>query len=205
MGLFLGNTPEEVSKKYYEILIRSYGDNDEPGLQGWGTLEDQTSRFSVFANKCMKYGQSVLDFGAGKADLYAYLTAMELDPDYTSVEVMDYFVSRAKEEYGDKIKVHQTELKNLSGEWDWCFASGTFNVGFTEQSLLEHIDQMVRLSKVGVCFNLLETEVHEDPLLLTFNKERFTEMMIERYSDMKHEQITGYSNGDFTTCLYHIK
>ena len=195
-----GNTIEEIGRTYYKILVDNYKDTDNPELQGWETKEQQNSRFDVLLDNCIESGDSLLDFGCGKADIYKRAISKQIDINYTGIDMVDYFIQFVKETYPD-VSVHSCKLTEIEDKYDWCYASGTFNVGFTQETLLKHIDHMIKISLKGVCFNLLETKVYEDEILLTFDRHEFNKTLTSIYPDLEIQQITGYSQGDFTTII----
>jgi hypothetical protein len=175
--------------------------DDDPILLGWKDTLSQTSRFDVFMNECVESGDRVMDFGCGLSRLYGYLKENGIDVNYTGIDIMPHFIKKSKEIYGDSIKVVNTNALYYLEEFEWVFASGVFSIGFTLDSIVEHIKHFTTLSKKGVCFNLLNKETFEGDVQVSFIKDDVVKLLKENIKDFDVIVIDNYSIEDFTIIL----
>jgi len=190
-----------LSRAFYEVMMDLAKSDDDPILLGWKDKLSQTSRFDVFMNECVESGDRVMDFGCGLSRLYGYLNENGIDVSYTGIDIMPHFIKKSKEIYGDSIKVVNTNALYYLEEFEWVFASGVFSIGFTLDSIVEHIKHFTTLTKKGVCFNLLNKETFEGDVQVSFIKDDVVKSLKEKIKDFEVIVIDDYSIEDFTIIL----
>mgnify|MGYP006087643155 CR=1 FL=1 len=80
---------------------------------------------------------SLLDFGCGFGDLSIYLENYKKEINYSGCDVMDNFLSTAKEQYPNK-NFFKIEIgENINKEYDYIVASGVFNFLYSTNKI-EH-------------------------------------------------------------------
>lgn len=72
-----------------------------PRSLGWGTREQQTTRFDQVRRIIDFDGSHVLDIGCGFGDLYQYLKHNNVDVTYTGVDVCQEFIDVATDRHPD--------------------------------------------------------------------------------------------------------
>lgn len=99
-NLFRKNT----KKKKPDIHVEPIKENEylfvDPGVVGYPDEESQREMYKYIC-RYINPGESVIDFGAGRGDLYAYLLEQDIQTKYVGVEVSDILVSVSKQKYPD--------------------------------------------------------------------------------------------------------
>jgi SAM-dependent methyltransferase len=190
-----------ISRAFYEVMADLATSEDDPVLLGWRDRESQTIRFDVFKEKCVKSGDSVLDFGCGTCDLYSYLKEDGITVNYTGIDIMQSFVDKAKTIYGDEIRVINTNILIYMEKFDWVFGSGVFSVGFDMDSLTEYVRHLVSISNKGVCFNLLNSETFKGDVQSSFSIKEVKETLTSMFSDYTVSFETNYADEDFSVII----
>lgn len=193
-----------LSKAFYEVMMDLAKSDDDPILLGWKDSESQTSRFNVFVDKCVKPNDRVLDFGCGLSDLYGYLKNKGIDVNYTGIDIMPEFIKKSKEKYGNEINVVNTNALFFLEEFDWVFASGVFSIGFTLESIVEHIKHFTTITDKGVCFNLLNKETFEGEVQVSFTKDDVIKEIKKQINDVDVVIDDSYSKEDFTVIVTNM-
>lgn len=187
-----------LSKAFYEVMIDLSKSDEDPILLGWRDRNSQTDRFDVFVNNCIQDGDDVLDFGSGLADLYQYTIDKGFDINYSGIDIMPDFIKKSKDRFGDKVKIFNTNILYFFEEFDWVFASGVFSVGFTLEEVIEHIDHFIKISRKGVCLNLLDKTTFTGDVQVSFNPDEVKSLLEKRYTNQTIEFINNYSPDDFS-------
>jgi cyclopropane fatty-acyl-phospholipid synthase-like methyltransferase len=190
-----------LAKAFYEVMIDLAKSDEDPILLGWRDKNSQTDRFDVFVNNCIQDGDDVLDFGSGLADLYQYTIDKGFDINYSGIDIMPDFIKKSKDRFGDKVKIFNTNILYFFEEFDWVFASGVFSVGFTLEEVIEYIDHFMKISRKGVCLNLLDKTNFAGDVQVSFNPEEVKSLLESRYSNNTIEFINNYSPDDFSIII----
>jgi SAM-dependent methyltransferase len=179
---------------------------NNPEVVGWFSIQEQELLFSALL---LFYdpSKSVLDVGAGRADLYGYLKRV-LNTDQINYKGIDYnpnVLEIAKQKYPG-VAVEAVDLLSIDNgaDYDWVFASGLFNSKTQEDMgsyVTQCIDKMYEKSKVGIAFNMV-TSLADD--MADEDKAQFAvydpavwfPYLINKYS--KVFARTDYMSGDIT-------
>lgn len=205
MNLDTNNIEQKtLSRAFYEVMIDLAKSDDDPILLGWRDRDSQTSRFNVFTEECVTDGDRVLDFGCGLSDLYKYLLDKGINVEYTGIDIMPDFIKKSKDRFGDEIKILNTNILYFFEEFEWVFTSGTFSVGFTMDSVLEHVKHFLSISKKGVCFNLLNKDTFSGDVQVAFNPDEVKNVLTESLDDVDIKVIEGYYPDDFTIVINKV-
>jgi SAM-dependent methyltransferase len=102
---------------YYSERLKQYG-SDVRAL-GWGSEGSQRLRFKVLSEITDLCGQTVLDFGCGFGDLYAFL---KTEVSYIGYDSDPEMLAQAKIKYPTALFIV------CPREADYVLASGTFNL-----------------------------------------------------------------------------
>lgn len=199
----LNINPRAVNNAFYKVMLDLATDLDDPTMLGWRDLESQTSRYDVFLEHCLQNNQSVLDFGCGLGDFYQYAKDKGFTIEYKGIEIVEEFVKKAKEKYGDDINISSGNVLFDMTKYDWVFANGTFSVGFTEETMYEHIEHLLGVANIGLCFNLLDANVFTNDVQMSFLPDEMYKTIRDKYPDKDVKLVTGYTDDDFTIIIRH--
>lgn len=174
---------------YYSERLKQYGPNVM--ALGWGSLESQQLRFKVLSEIADLSGQSVLDFGCGFGDLYAYIP----NSLYFGYDNDPRMMELARAKYPGAVF---TDFLQDIVEVDYVLASGTFNL---ECNWKDEIGKLWRLSKKGMAVNFTSELaskktpgiVYADP----FDTARFCSRLTRNFV-LRHD----YRGNDFTIYAY---
>ena len=85
---------------FYQGHLRDGGyDPSNARCLGWTSAERQERRFEVLASLDDLHGLRVLDAGAGFGDLFGWLAARGVRPDYVGADVMPEMVAIARQKW----------------------------------------------------------------------------------------------------------
>ena len=126
---------------------------------GWmdGSI-NQWMRFSKLMEVGVEDGDSVLDVGCGVGHMVDYLKDYHYSVEYTGLDINDNAIKiaetrhfRGQEQFlsGNIFEV------NLEKKYDWVLASGTFNVGVSEELMWDILKECDKRTTKGIAFNLL--------------------------------------------------
>jgi 2-polyprenyl-3-methyl-5-hydroxy-6-metoxy-1,4-benzoquinol methylase len=203
-----------LNKKYsnifdfYNGLYMYYMDNNSL-LVGWKSKESQYLRFRTIVECGLKNNDSVLDVGCGVGDFLAYCKENNLIFDYVGIDIYEDFINMCKNSYpkNNFIKCGLEEY-NFDRKFDWCIASGTYNVILTYdyfdniEYIKQNIVKMFNLCNKGCIFNLLFGERNSmDDGILYFDAFTILKNFIIPITN-KFLFSTDYKNNDCTICLY---
>lgn len=126
-----------------------------PEMVGWLSTQEQEILFNALL-MFFQPGQSVLDAGCGRADLFGLIgPAVSL---YKGIDYNQNILDIAQRKFPG-VNVEAIELLDFNepDTYDWVFASGMFNTPM--ENAIEYaqqcVDKMFETAKVGVAFNLL--------------------------------------------------
>lgn len=123
----------------------------------WSSRDTQQTNFDLLLQIApLRPKETALDVGCGQGDFYQNCFVKQLI--YEGVDISDKMVWNARRRF-PKGNFRVSDFKDVTGSWDWVFASGTFNhVG---QDIHEALRRMYSLCKKGVGITVLSTH---DPL-----------------------------------------
>jgi len=156
------------------------------------------------------YGNSILDIGCGRADLYDFISNFHenLNFTYHGIDHNPVMIDLAKKKYNVDCQVGAFETSDLS-KTEWVVANGIFTPRRCEsedkdlQKLFEDIDILYQFASVAVSFNLL------NPINNTQHEGFFyvhpglvLDMLIEKYKTVVLRN--NYSQDVYTVTIYKI-
>jgi len=182
--------------------LKRYGYH--PNALYWSNADIQALRFKVLAEIGVKPGQSVLDVGCGFADLYGWFSAQSCEVAYTGIDISPDLIAVAKQRHPDA-KLYVGELfdgRFLAREFDWVLLSGALNEPYNDQGKYAKkvIREMYRISRLGVAYNLLNSDVVRAPDLQSFSPSASLSYAREQFGNASLR--TDYLDNDFTIYLH---
>lgn len=196
---------EDLQSHYKNLFIRH---GDSPEAVQYTSLESQERRFEFLVEIGDLNGKSILDFGCGTGQLYAYLQSRGIAVKYFGIEIVDEFITLCQSKYPSQ---HFGKIDDFSGQtFDYVFVSGVFN-NLTKnnqefyQSTLKTLFEMTRL---GLAFNMMSAYVdYQDPGLFYEYPENvfgFLKKEITPYVALRndYEVKPGVIPFDFTVYAY---
>lgn len=143
--------------EFYNMHLKHFG--DKPQAVRW-TPEGQLRRYETFLEiigDCN--GKSILDFGCGKGDFYAFLVNKNISSFYCGIDINKNLISIAKNKYKDKkaefiaLDIDETEI---SKNFDIIIICGVFNLRIAgiEESLKKTLKSLFSMCKESLhaCF-----------------------------------------------------
>ena len=122
---------------------------------GWcDARSNQIKRFQTLLNIGVQENDSVIDLGCGLGHLVEYLEENGLKVYYTGIDTNDWAIEQGYQ-FNEATYIHGTAF-DIQENYDWGLASGTFNVGFPKEELIETVNQLLSKVNKGVAFNLLK-------------------------------------------------
>ena len=122
---------ESVAKSAKERYGRRFAEMGvSPRTLGWGSKEDQLTRFQVMTEQIDFAGSTLMDIGCGFADFWKYLAAMERLPDhYIGVDLMEQFIAHNQETYPEAQFICCDFMRQPEQlpEVDYVISNGTMN------------------------------------------------------------------------------
>ncbi|MCP3943476.1 MAG: methyltransferase domain-containing protein [Desulfobacteraceae bacterium] len=190
-------------KEFYDQQIIKYG-FDSPLALHWNSTEGQELRFAILAKIGDINNKSVLDIGCGVGDLYGFLNRQKVNPIYEGWDLSEEMIKGAQEKYPEaKFQTKNIHSAENSTLFDYVLASGlmSFPIDNHKDWVFKTIKKMFDLAKVGVGFNLLNSEYpdrddtwhHADPKeIIDFCRELSPLLFIKK----------DYYEWDFTVFIY---
>ena len=175
----------------------------------WGSKKSQEIRFDILT-KCIAPTNEkikVLDLGSGLGHLYGYLLEKGFDIDYTGIEINKEFVEQSQKTFpkgkfilGD---IHQLYPQNTV--YDYCFASGIYNLGIkkeTQEAFVKDFKTIIKLTKLACGVNFLSsTSENQDNISVYHDSSEIMEL-VEKELSSNYEIFENYLPNDFTICIY---
>lgn len=142
---------------HYRNLLLEHGDG--PQAVQYSSRESQERRFDIIAEIGDLNGSSILDFGCGTGQLYAYLKRKGIEVDYYGADIVDEFLTlcRSKFPHG-----RFGRFEDFAGQqFDYVLLSGVFNnrikdnTGFYRDTL----KSLFGVARKGLSFNMMSAYV----------------------------------------------
>lgn len=170
--------PFEQTRALYRAAYTRHGKSPAALLIPKGR---QRERFTALAAPIPSTGFSVLDFGCGFGDLFAFLEGRCSGFRYLGVDIVPEFVEECRRNHPARAEFRLIDgYAELMDEVDFVLASGTFNTLYAEtaeahwvlvQQILVHL---FRLCRRALCVDFMTNRVdfeqprayHQDPVTL---------------------------------------
>tara|TARA_R110002020_G_scaffold21022_7_gene71518 strand:+ start:132 stop:758 length:627 start_codon:yes stop_codon:yes gene_type:complete len=150
---------------------------------------NQIKRFQTLLDIGVQENDSVIDLGCGLGHLVEYLEENGLKVYYTGIDTNDWAIEQGYQ-FNEATYIHGTAF-DIQENYDWGLASGTFNVGFPKEELIETVNQLLSKVNKGVAFNLLKRP-EWFPRWTTNKEETLT------YENYTPEEIRTYFKGNIS-------
>ncbi len=152
---------DEAAKEYiidfFTKRLKHFGDT--PASVGWSEkgqfLRYQTIIELLGLDKAKGY-PSVLDFGAGKGDLYGFLRSKGLKLKYTGLDINPELIGIAREKYREaSFHIIDLEKEDLDQTFDFIIICGVFNlkINGVKESAFWSIKKLFNNTKRSLLFN----------------------------------------------------
>jgi len=196
----------EDLQSHYKNLFIQHGDSAE-AVQ-YTSRESQEKRFKFLVEVGDLNGKSILDFGCGTGQLYAYLQAQGISVNYHGVEIVDEFIELCQSKYPSQ---RFGKLDDFEGKtFDYIFVSGVFNNLTKNNREFYHLTlkKLFEMTRLGLSFNMMSAYVdYQDPGLFYEYPENifsFLKKEITPYVTLRndYEVKTGVIPFDFTVYAY---
>jgi len=125
-------------------------------LAGWSSPSSQLLRFERLLRTTSFSGGSVLDWGCGGGDLFAYLSKTGHRFNYTGYDINPRMIALAQRRFGSHFDLVSLSHQ-VTAEYDYIFASGIFQ--FRDDArptyFLDYLESMFRCARRAVAVNFL--------------------------------------------------
>lgn len=139
---------EDLAKFYDERCVKG---NKSWDACHWKSRESQINNFELLLQIApIQMKDTILDVGCGQGDLFPY--AKELGAKYHGIDISTKMVFNARRRFPGAV-FETADLKDVTGKWDWVFASGTFN--HAGQDLDAAMRKMFSLARNGIGLTVL--------------------------------------------------
>ncbi len=186
---------------YYKEALAEYGDHDARSVH-WSSKEGQRTRFMILSQIADLHNQSVLDVGSGLGDFYAFLVSHGIAADYTGIDIVPDFISRAKAQF-PALKFECKDIFKVEERYDYVIASGamSFKVADNRNYYFSMIEKMYGIAKKGLAFNMLNREAHiDDETYAAYDPNEVADFCKTICTNV--QIVIGYLPQDFTVYLY---
>ncbi|HHH76456.1 MAG TPA: class I SAM-dependent methyltransferase [Phycisphaerae bacterium] len=151
---------------HYEHRITN--DRENYDILNWASSASQLARFEVFAASVPIEGRTVLDVGSGLGDLYEFLKAIEINVEYTGVDIIEKMTAAAKDRHPSGHFICCDifdDNSDFPGGYDVVFCSGMFNLnlGNNQAFLKSALLRMMELTTDYLVFNMLHKRACDEP------------------------------------------
>lgn len=183
--------------KFYREKITAYGVGTTSSVN-WNSFHTQFMRFKVLCDIGDLNGASILDFGCGNGDLYAYLQMRFRNVTYLGVDIVEEFIQFAKQRWGEsEFLLISNEIPKE--EFDYIIASGAFSYNYpgAVNDYLITIKSLFAKSRRGMAFNVLSDKFEKSNGPYLAYDIGFLEAEIKKITS-KYEIIDGYLPNDIT-------
>lgn len=202
----------EISTKDKNRMIDFYNESIRKNTfdfhkVGWNSRESQEMRFEKLIERFELDGKSILDFGCGTGDLYAWLRIRVKELRYSGVDVNNKMIQIAKDKHlwGFFKCILKEELHEIKNKYyDYILASGVFSFKIKnyEKIYKDKIKELFECCNIGMSFNMLKSGIHvDDDIYATWNVNEVREFAIG-LSD-RVDVIENYGDfSDFTVVIH---
>ena len=145
----------DVLSNYYGSKLKQYG-HDTRSL-GW-IPGGRKARFTALTCIGDLNGSKVLDVGCGFGDLYGFLRDLDINVDYTGIDINPEFIEIAKNTYPEaRFIACDFDETLLKEEFDWSFAVGIFTIRISDNDLFikSTLRRMLSVSCKGIAADFL--------------------------------------------------
>lgn len=185
---------------FYEGALEAYG--TDPRSVHWASGESQKVRFEVLSKIADLSGKRILDVGCGLGDLYKFFVTKEISVEYTGIDIIPAFVTRACERFPDAT-FRDADIFLVNDQYDYVLASGALNftVADNKEYYFSMIKKMFECAASGLAFNMLNRAEHaNDETYVSYDVDEVT-TYCKTLTD-KVVVVADYLPWDFTVYMY---
>lgn len=196
-------------QSYYESNLGASSEHYK--ILGWENRQSQLIRFSILLKNVSLENKSLLDFGCGMADLYAFLlTHGNTQFDYTGVDISEKIILEAKKIYPG-LSLFAADLteealfENCS--FDVLYSSGIFNLKIEDNMSFFKDTFGVFFSLAGktIVFNLLSDKSEDKEETFHYFSRNEIEDFLRTWPLASIEIVDDYLTNDFTVICEKVK
>ena len=199
------------------------GDDDDPDyiktspeVVGFDTTEQQRDMYDI-ATEEIEPGESILDFGCGRGDLYDFLYRKDGEvPTYKGIDINEPLINVGIEKYAPDINIECKDWSTLDSSdiSDWCVNIGSLCTRYDgssksdEELVTNTIDKMMSLCKVGSVLILFSSympdDVKEEEFLIT-DPTKIFDYVMKKYGRDTGNVILDHAHSDSAYKLTILK
>jgi len=153
--------PEEkdsVIKRYSERL-KKFGHS--PETLGWDKHR-HILRYDILLTHWELKEKSILDFGCGFGDMYGYLHKLNIETEYTGIDINPELVKVGQKAYPDARLIAMDAIQNgLDKSYDYIFSSGVHNLKLSDnhEFLVKTFELFAARARTGFAINFISDKV----------------------------------------------
>ena len=170
---------------------------NSPEIVGFNDLQQQIDSYEI-ATESIEPGESILDFGCGRGDLYNFLYNKNGEvPKYKGIDINEPLINTGIQKYAPDINIETKDWNKLDNTYQstWCVNVGSLCTRYDSSTkddftiVTETIDKMMTLCTLGSVLILFSSnmpaDAQEDQFIITDPTHVFN------YAIKKYGQITG--------------
>jgi SAM-dependent methyltransferase len=179
----------------YNRRLAQFG--HDPRTLGWPKRRHRL-RYAILLGHWDLKGRSILDYGCGFGDMYAFCRDQALDVDYEGVDINPELIAEGRKRYPEaKLSVRDPLREGLERSYDYAFSSGVHNIKLEDNwSFIEQGFELFDKSCTrGFALNFLSDKVeyklehahHTDPVRVLELAYRYSNRIVLRNDYMPFE------------------
>lgn len=202
---------DEIKKRYNQRLDEH---GYSPKTLGWDKNRHWL-RYHILLSQWDFNGASVLDFGCGFGDMYAYMKEKGVGAQYTGVDINERLIEQGLKIYPD-LDLRATDIFETDpGQFDYALSSGVHNLKIKDnKSFIEAtFEKFSQISTKGFALNFLSNKVqyelehiyHVDPAYILDLAYKYSNKVVLRNDYMPFEFtifVDKQNSFDKTTAVY---
>ena len=119
---------------FYDKRVSIYGSSYKS--LNWGSKESQNLRFKILTTIGDFDKKTILDFGCGIGDYYAWLIENNYHVNYTGIDISSKMIEQASKQFSTGSFHHQNIfIKPLENSYDYIILSGVFT--YTDEQFFQ--------------------------------------------------------------------
>lgn len=190
----MNKSEQEEIKKRYNQRLDEHGYS--PKTLGWDKSRHWL-RYHILLSQWDFNGASVLDFGCGFGDMYAYLKEKGINANYTGVDINERLIDQGLKVYPN-LDLRATDIFETDpGRFDYALSSGVHNLKIQDnKSFIEAtFEKFNEITTKGFALNFLSNKVqyelehiyHVDPTYILELAYKYSNKVVLRNDYMPFE------------------
>ena len=199
----------KLKKLYLDIHNKMKSEHGFSPKALWGSKNSQEIRFDILTKCILPTDEKikVLDVGSGLGHLYGYLLEKGFDIDYTGLEINKEFVEQSQKTFPDGKfilgDIDQLDLQNTM--YDYCFASGIYNLGIkreTQEAFVNDFKSIIKATRLAYGVNFLSSKSQNQDSISVYHDPCDIIALIQDQITNNYEVFHNYLSNDFTITIY---